>query len=379
MGPPSSRTQPKWQGVCLLKADLTIPLRKDLIRAHKAKGDLVAAVFPIHYPRALFNAFNILTVEVWGPPGMDSSFGGVHLQPYVCSIVQSALSFLQSGGLGDVDLLVVPHTCDSFQGFGSILLDFVHPKQPISTLYVPKGRRQSDIDFLAEELHALYQQLQEFTGLRPSDSDLLEHIQREESADGLLFELHQNRRRIPLSNIDFYRIVRSREYLPARQFIELANDTMASVTTEALTGIPIVLSGIVPEPMNILQAITEAGGTIVADDLACCGRRLYPSGEGDDPFQRMAHSIVNAPPDSTRGDSVQDRLDHLVTLVESSGAKGVIFLIVKFCEPELFYLPNLRKGLQTADIPSVTIETDINDPLSQQVRTRLEAFLEIIQ
>lgn len=362
-----------------MDADQTIPLRKDLIRAHKAKGGLVAAVLPIHYPRAIFRAFNILPVEMWGPPGMASNHGGTHLQPYVCSIVHSALSFLQSGGLAGVDLLVVPHTCDSFQGLASILLDFVQPKQPVSTIYIPRGRRQSDVDFLADELQALYRKLQEVTGLSPSNSDLLDHIQQEEAADGLLSELHQSRRRIPLSDMDFYRIVRSREYLPVEQFTELAKDTLASVTAAEQGGIPIVLSGIVPEPMEILQAITEAGGTVVADDLACCGRRLYPPGECIDPFQRMAQRIVHAPPDSTRGDSIQMRLDHLIKLVETSGARGVVFLIVKFCEPELFYVPNLREGLQAAGTPSATVEIDINDPLSQQVRTRLEAFLEIVQ
>lgn len=36
-----------------------IPGRLESIEAHKAHGGLVAAVFPIHYPRALFRAFNI--------------------------------------------------------------------------------------------------------------------------------------------------------------------------------------------------------------------------------------------------------------------------------------------------------------------------------
>jgi benzoyl-CoA reductase/2-hydroxyglutaryl-CoA dehydratase subunit BcrC/BadD/HgdB len=131
--------------------------------------------------------------------------------------------------------------------------------------------------------------------------------------------------------------------------------------------------------MNVLAAISEMGGMIVADDFACCGRRLYPAGTSEDPFRRMAERILYAPPDSTRGNPIQARFEHLLGLVERSGAKGVVYYGIKFCEPELFYLPALRRALQEAQIPSITIEVDINDALSYQVRTRLEGFLEMIQ
>jgi benzoyl-CoA reductase/2-hydroxyglutaryl-CoA dehydratase subunit BcrC/BadD/HgdB len=339
----------------------------------------VAAVLPVHYPRALLRAFDFLPVEVWGPPQIDSSLGAAHLQPYVCSVVRNALAFLHTDLAGVVDLIVVPHTCDSLQGLGSLLLDFARPRQPVIPMYLPRGRRESDVRFLADEFGALYRRLKEITGLSPSQGELKDNIRREEAADGLLTELHQYRRTLPLTQIGFYRLVRAREYLPAEVFSDLARATLAQTAESPQTnGAPVLLSGIVPEPMTLFEAMARMGGVVVADDLACCGRRLYPPGESEDPFTRMAESLVAAPPDSTRGDSIQDRLAHLVRLVQTCGARGVVFYDVKFCEPELFYLPALRKGLQQAGIPSIPVEVDLNDPLSQQVLTRLEAFLEMI-
>ncbi len=357
-----------------------IPRRIDVIRTFKEQGGYVAAVLPIHYPRSLLRAFNILPVEVWGPPGIKARDGAKHLQPYVCSIVHNALSFLQSGGLDITDILIVPHTCDSLQGLGSILLDFVSPKQPVIPIYLPRGKRESDVDFFANELRSIYRQLEAITGHSPTDADLLQSIYREEAADKLLSELHRCRRNLPFSNLAFYRLLRNREHLPAETFMELAQKALAQkVDTTQDGGIPILLSGIVPEPMSLLGAISQMGGVVAADDLACCGRRLYPPGQSDDPFRRIAERILYAPPDPTRGNSIKERLEHLLQLVETSGAKGVIFYEVKFCEPELFDLPQLRQGLQEAGLPSLTIEMDLNDPLSHQALTRLEAFLEMIQ
>ena len=347
----------------------------------------MAAVFPIHYARELLRAFEIQPMEVWGPPGIGLSKGAARLQPYVCTIVQNALAFVESGNLDAVDLLLVPHACDSLQGLGSILTDFVKPRQPVLTLYMPRGQRDSDVDFLADELRALYHRLEAITGRAPSDRELMDAIRREEAADALLTELHRNRPNLPFTDEAFYRLVRSREYLPTEQFIEIAQQCRAGFQTRqpgrdvnpALRGIPLLLSGILPEPMSLFPALAEMGATVAADDLACCGRRLYPAGKSEEPFQRMAERLLGAAPDAMRGSPIQRRLDHLRELVQGSGARGVVFYDVKFCEPELFDLPLLRQGLSAAGIPSLALEVDLNDGLSQPMLNRLEAFLEMLK
>lgn len=355
-----------------------VPRRREVARAHKARGGLVAAVLPIHYPRALLRAFDVHPIEVWGPPAVDATNGTAHLQPYVCSIVRNALSFLQNGGLEVADVLIVPHACDSLQGLGSLLIDFVQPRQPVIPLYLPRGTGEQGASFLAAEFRSLYGRLEEITRRSPSDLEVLQAVRQEEAADELLARLHAERRRLPLTPFEFYGLLRTREYLPLLAFSELAEAVLSLPRIEASTGIPILLSGIVPEPMTLLEALSDVGGTVVADDLACCSRRLYPPGTSEDPFVRMAESMLGAPPDPTRGSPIQDRLNHILDVARTSGAKGIVFYDVKFCEPELFDLPDLRRGLQQTGLPSVVIEIDLNDPVSQQPLTRLEAFLEMI-
>lgn len=358
---------------------LAIPGRMDAIKEHQERGGRIAAVFPIHYSRALLRAFNLLPVEVWGPPGLAGAHGAAHLQPYVCSIVHNAISFLQTGGLKVADVLVVPHACDSLQGLGSILIDFIQPEQAVLPLYLPRGRRKSDLDFFTAEMLSLYESLVAITDYAPSNDEVMECVQREERADGMLAKLHQLRQTLQLPDISFYRLVRSREYLPAERFMALAEQALAHAGSARQDGgIPLLLSGILPEPMRLLEAFSLVGAYVAADDLACCGRRLYPPGVSEDPFRRMAERILNSPPDSTRGDSIEARCEHLIRLVQTSGARGVVFYEVKFCEPELFDLPLLRKALAAAKVASITVEVDINEPLPQRVLTRLEAFVEMV-
>ncbi|MBM4372046.1 MAG: 2-hydroxyacyl-CoA dehydratase, partial [Deltaproteobacteria bacterium] len=106
---------------------MDIPGRMDTIRTFRAAGGLIAAVTPIHDPRALLRSHGVLPVEVWGPPRTDTAAGDARLQAYTCSIVRCALAFFQEGGLDPVDLLVMPHACDSLQGLASVMQKFVAP------------------------------------------------------------------------------------------------------------------------------------------------------------------------------------------------------------------------------------------------------------
>jgi benzoyl-CoA reductase/2-hydroxyglutaryl-CoA dehydratase subunit BcrC/BadD/HgdB len=359
-----------------MMADL--PRRSDVIREHKARGGQIAAVFPIHYPRALLRAAGFLPVEVWGPPNLGSALGAAHLQPYVCSVVRNGLSFLLSGGLEVADLLVVPHGCDSLQGLASILLDFVQPRQQVLPIYIPRNPTSTGIAFLSRELHQVERRLVSSTG-RPLDSrDLWEAIRREERAEHTLARLHAERLDLGLTNLEYYRLVRSREYLPAEDFTVLAEAALAAPSRGPAKGTRVVLSGVLPEPRAMLTALDHMDVLVAGDDLIACGRRVYPPGQSEDPHQRMAESLLGGAPDSTRGCSIDTRLDYLLHLVGQVGAKGVVFSLVKFCEPELFQLPSLRQGLKAAGIPSVVLEADLNDPHSQQAQTRLEALVEMI-
>ncbi len=358
--------------------DPTPPRRQQVVRQHKERGGRIAAVFPIHYPRALLRAFGYLPVEVWGPPAVDPSPGAAHLQPYVCSIVRNGLSFLLSGGLDIADVILVPHACDSLQGLGSLLIDFVPPRQAVIPLYLPRRPDAAALTFLTAELRQVYDRLESLTGLHPAPDELYACIEREEAADRLLAELRAHRPQLPLPDLAFFRLLRSREYLPAESFTALAQQALARCQTAPLKGIPLLLSGIVPEPWDLFATVGSLGGVIVGDDLAGCGRRCYPAGSDPDPFVRMAQSLLSAPPDSTRGSPIEARLESLLNLAHQTGARGVVFYLVKYCEPELFDLPQLRRGLQQAGYPSVVIEIDVGEPLSQQVVTRLEAFFEML-
>jgi len=69
---------------------------------------------------------------------------------------------------------------------------------------------------------------------------------------------------------------------------------------------------------------------------------------------------------------------HIIKLVKEQNARGVIFLLLKFCDPHAFDYPYIKKSLDEAGIPVMLMEIDDPLPAEGQLKTRFEAFLEML-
>jgi benzoyl-CoA reductase/2-hydroxyglutaryl-CoA dehydratase subunit BcrC/BadD/HgdB len=137
---------------------------------------------------------------------------------------------------------------------------------------------------------------------------------------------------------------------------------------------------VLPNPPQLLNLLDQLGVRVTDDDLLACSRRLpvAPVSTGN-PFEALADSYFALPPCTTKASPVAARCDHLLEKVKRSNAAGVIFCMVKFCEPELFDLPLVIEALKQRKLATLALDTEINQGMSGQVQTRIEAFVEILE
>jgi benzoyl-CoA reductase/2-hydroxyglutaryl-CoA dehydratase subunit BcrC/BadD/HgdB len=356
--------------------------RNRYILAQQQVGRKTLAVLPIHYPKEILTALNILAVEMWGPPGAARGPDAGRIQPYVCAVVRNALAFMGSGGADVVDGVLFPHTCDSIQGLATVAPDLGGWSKPAFRFIHAHGDdRPSARRFVAHELRALISQLEGFTGSTMSADDLREAIHLHLKIEARRAELLRRRAYIAMDDRSFYELLRRGEFLWPEEHLQELEQVVATIENDPVqTGVPVLITGIVPEPMTLLEAITEAGAWVAADDYAATGRRVNTHQPDDfaDPIDALVDRYFAAPPCSTRQSHQVARADHLEDLFDAAGAAGVVIHTVKFCEPELFDLPVLRGRFESRGIPTLTIESELEAELSAQTVTRLEAFVEML-
>ncbi len=354
--------------------------RAAYLKEKKKKGKNILGVFPAIYPRELLWAMDILPVEIWDPP-LEITYADAHLQTHICSVVRLGLELILQGKCNDIDGFLFPHTCDSIQNLSSIVHDFLGTNKPCYFLYYPRtGFQGLSKLYYMEQLKALASQLErqfgtlDYVRLRKS----LEQGREVVSLLNRVYDLRANGKS-KASNEEFYRVIRQGEFLHPDDFEPLLKDFLDRSEGGSGKGPAVVLSGILPNPPEILSFLDRSGVRVADDDLLCCGRRFsVAAGRFDDPFESMTEDFFSSSC-ATRNVSYNERIESFIQKIGRCHASGVIFNIVKFCEPELFELPLLLEAIQKRGIKTLVIESELNQRFDGQLATRVEAFIEMIK
>ena len=171
-------------------------------------------------------------------------------------------------------------------------------------------------------------------------------------------------------------------YLDKAKHLEMMKDLNAALAAELepVDGFKkIVLSGIFYDIPSIMEMLDEQKYVIVADDISKESRAFAMQvPEQGDPIEALATGYCNLGNDSILYDANKGHVDHVVEIARKSDAEGVILLLAKFCDPEEFDAPFIRRACQAARIPFVQIEVDQSTETYEQARTQLEAFGDLI-
>lgn len=358
---------------------MQIPSLRETIEKVRNKNKRIALIFPIYYPSALLRTFDIHPIEIWNLPNADLSLADLHLQSYTCSLSRILLSFIKEEKFQkDYDLILVPHTCDTFQQIGSLMTDFIKPIQPVINFYLPKRKDELGISFCIDELIRISRLLEDFTGQRLDIDRFTIEINKDIEANNLLKKVLEKREFIHLNDSQFYQIITSRTFLPPEDFITILTKILNSLNNcKRRIKNKIFVSGISIENPELFEIINANNTGIVFDDLAISSRKVFKTSNlSNEPFRRQSEIILFTAPDAEKGSTILEKLEHLQREIKRTDASGGIFYIMKFCEPEYFYYPQIKSQLNKEGIKTFLIEYEMSSKISKQNISRIQAFIE---
>ena len=148
-------------------------------------------------------------------------------------------------------------------------------------------------------------------------------------------------------------------------------------------GMPVYLSGHLCQApkLELLDIVEESGAIVVGDDLYHGFRFISTDvGEEGDPLDALAHWYFernDKVPCPTRADGDADWDDFLLRDMRRTGAEGLIVLVAKFCEPHMYYFPEIMEACDREGIPLLRLETEHDSMPIEAFKTRLETFVEV--
>ena len=146
-------------------------------------------------------------------------------------------------------------------------------------------------------------------------------------------------------------------------------------------GVRLLLWGSQLDSTKILDIIEECGANVVADDL-CIGYRSFRRDVEitSDPMTGLTTFYSSGQVCArTYRDGITERFNHIKALARDFRIDGAILYLLRYCDINGFDMPFLVDYLKNAGIPTLVIEDDYTGGVLAQIRTRVQAFVEMLE
>ena len=346
----------------------------------------VVGCSPMHFPEELIHAAGMLSIVLQETEEMITE-GFSQVFPFFCGITRNIIDIVVKGQLNFLDGLVYTDICIQNRNAACIVkrnlpasyVEFVQ----LPTSFTRKGVTEDTI----KELGRIRVNFEKLAERKIDEASLKNSIRVYNKNRSLLRKLHDLRRANPklLPYRDMQVIVQSSMLMPKEEHTELMEKLvieLEKVKPASVKGRRLFLSGhLCQRPKaDILDLIEGVGGTIVDDDLYT-GYRYYAldvEANGDSIEALAKRYLVTSLPVPTRRDLPLRWEKYVAERAKASKAQGVVILVVKYCEPHLFYYPFMKETLAAAGIPHIMVETEHEVVSLEGLRTRLQAFMEML-
>ncbi|MCP3873857.1 MAG: 2-hydroxyacyl-CoA dehydratase [Desulfobacteraceae bacterium] len=307
-----------------------------------------------------------------------------HLQAYCCSLVRGVLEDSLSGRLDFLDGTIFPHTCDSIQRLSDIWRMNEKYEFFADVVLPAKLNTASARTYMLDVMVRFKNDLETATGNKITDSDLHNAINTFNLIRKNLSRIYALKSQNPniIKGADLYAIVKGSMIMGKDELVTLLPEIVANlekINPPETQGKRIVVSGSICDSPDIYTVIEEAGGFIVGDDL-CTGQRWFEGQiiEDQDPLKAIAQRYIDRMTCPAKHSSTTLRGENIVSLAQNNKADGVIFMLLKFCDPHAFDYPYLKEVLDKGNIKNMRVEMDDQQQNLGQLSTRLETFIHMI-
>ncbi len=365
--------------------------RGERARKLRESGKKVIGYFCCFVPDEIITAMDMLPYRIQGSQNDPIDEADALLEPMACPFARSCFNLALKGEYDFLDGFVAPHSCDTIERMYHIW----HQNKPSPfnhMINVPHMLGPSSDAFYRKELEYFIKRLEDFSGRKMDPAKLRDAVSLYNRRRELLRELYALRKENPprVSGTEITKVLVAGMGIPADEHIELVSAFIQEVKNRPAPnpdGLPrIFIWGNEIDDAAFIQLVEECGAHVVMDDL-CTGSRFFWEDvpETGDPLEALARRYICTrcprtlkPQAGDRQTDLENRFGYIRQFMADWKADGAIFYIVRYCDTCELEGPDLKDYLNGLKLPVLMIEDDYSTSTMGQLRTRIQAFLEMI-
>src|SRR3984957_8220405 len=352
-------------------------------------GRKVVGSFPMNFPGELGHAAGTLPLILQESEEAITVGHGL-MYPFYCGFTRSLVDQAAKGDFALLDVILFGDHCVQLLGAAdAIRMQLPNTRvifyQLISSMNDPWTHGRA-----VESLTGLKGELEEVVGHPVDPESLRASIRIFNRNRQLIRRLYEMRKqgRSGLTSLQMQHIVKSSMIMEKGEhtaLLEGLGTHVGGLAARPEDGVRLHLSGHFCQApkLEILNLIESCGATIVGDDLYHGFRYISTDvRETGDPVDALAEWYMarnTKVPCPTRVQNNVDWDGYLINAVKEERAEGVIVLMAKFCEPHMYYYPEVKEAFERHGVPHLLIETEHEGMALEGLRTRVETFVEVVK
>ena len=339
-----------------------------------AAGKKVVLTAPVYTPEEIIHSMGLVPMAAWGAD-MEINEAKKYFPAFICSIMQSILELGMNGTYDGVSAIVIPSLCDSLKVLGENWKYGV-PSIPFVPMTYPQNRKPSyGAAFTKAGYERVIADLIKATGGSFDDAALKNSIEVYNAHNKVMRKLAK----VLADHPEVTAMQRSAVYKSAGFMLKEEHTALVEELIACLESAPageektrIYVSGILADSPSLLEIFDENGFTIAGDDVAAESRQYRTDAPAmETGLDSLAVKFCAMDNCSVLYDIEKKRVHMIVDEARSCGAKGVVVVLTKFCDPEEF-------DCDAAELPCLLIEVDRQMTNYEQARTMLEGFKDML-
>ena len=260
------------------------------------------------------------------------------------------------------------------------------PTKFIHILDIPMGELSIGVSYLREEFNKLKTALEKHTSLAISEEEIENAITVFNESRLIYNQLNALRTNNPplISGTDLMNLTSVFFKIETEIWNEKTGNILEEIKrkpqNEALKNNPrILLSGSPLHEIDFISFIEEIGLNVVYEDL-CTGSKFFDLviKESQEVLTSLSEAYLTRTP-CARMMKIKERAEQIHKTAEKFKVDGVIHHSLKFCDTYLYDVPALKTLLTENGLNVLFIESDGGLGNVNQIRTRIEAFSEILK
>lgn len=357
---------------------------KTIAETKKETGKDLVGVFPIRTPEEVVYAAGCVPIGMWGGH-TEITLADKYLQSFCCSIMRINLEYALRGVYNDVKAVLIPTFCDTMKCIVENWKLALPQVPTIAFAYPQHHKLQAGMEFTIDEIKRVKHELELAIHKIITNEEVEEAFHVYEDWRKTMREFTALAAQHPeiITAKKRYAIIKAGCYMDKAVYTKLVkeiNEGLKSEGSSTFKGTRAIVTGIMMEPVDVLDIFEENNIAIVGDDLAI-GSRLWrtPAREDvEDVYQKMAYMIRDIEGDTFFFDPEKKKGQMLIDMTKAMHADACIVMMMKFCDPEEYDYPIYKAELAKAGVPELYLEFDQQLSSFEQIRTRVQSFTEML-